>query len=268
MAFITGAAISAGGSLLGGIMGSNASNKAAEAQAAAAREQLALQRQMYSETTARNAPWLATGGGANNRLATMLGTGGNAGDAGYGSMTNNFSMADYLNNQDPGYQFGLDEGMKALNAQNAATGGLNSGAAMKAATRYGVDYGSTKYQSAFDRWRSNRGDIYNMLSGQSVVGQNSANNTASAGNSYATGGGAAIGNIGAANASGYMGSANSYSNAIGNAVNGYNNNSLMNRMFPTKPTSDGYNFGGGGTGYGNGGYQEQPIFDTYGNGQQ
>ena len=71
-----------------------------------------------------------------------------------------------------------------------------------------------------------------MLSGQSAAGQASANNTAAAGNAYATGGGAALGNIGAANASGYMGSANSYSNAIGNATNNYNNMSMMNRMFP------------------------------------
>ena len=232
MAFITGAAIGAGANLIGGVMGSNAAKKAAEAQAAAAREQLALQRRMYEETTARNQPWLNTGMGANNRLATMLGTGGNAGDADYGSLTRNFSMADYLNNQDPGYQFGLDTGMNALNAQNAATGGSQSGAAMKAAQRYGVDYGSTKYNEAFNRYTNNRSNIYNMLSGQSAAGQASANNTAAAGNAFATGGGAAMGNIGAANASGYMGSSNAYSNAIGNAMNNYNNMSMMNRMFP------------------------------------
>ena len=244
MAFITGAAIGAGASLIGGVMGSNASKKAAEMQAQSAREQLALQRQMYGETVTRNQPWLNTGGGANNRLATMLGTGGNAGDADYGSLTRNFSMDDYLSNKDPGYQFGLDTGMNALNAQNAATGGLHSGAALKAAQRYGVDYGTTKYTDAYNRWRSNRGDIYSMLSGQSAAGQASANNTAAAGNAYATGGGAAIGAGGAANASGYMGSANSYSNAIGNAVNNYNNMSMMNRMFPGQGKADPNDFTG------------------------
>ena len=232
MAFITGSVIGAGASLIGGMMGSNAAKKAAEMQAQSAREQLALQRQMYGETVTRNQPWLNTGMGANNRLATMLGTGGNAGDADYGSLTRNFSMADYLNNQDPGYQFGLDTGMNALNAQNAATGGSQSGAAMKAAQRYGVDYGSTKYNEAFNRYTNNRSNIYNMLSGQSAAGQASANNTAAAGNAFATGGSAALGGIGAANASGYMGSANAYSSAIGNAMNNYNNLSMMNRMFP------------------------------------
>ena len=244
MAFITGSVIGAGASLIGGVMGSNSAKKAAEAQAAAAREQLALQRRMYEETTARNQPWLNTGGGANNRLATILGTGGNAGDADYGSLTRNFSMDDYLSNKDPGYQFGLDTGMNALNASNAATGGLQSGAALKAAQRYGVDYGTTKYTDAYNRWRSNRGDIYSMLSGQSAAGQASANNTAAAGNAFATGGGAALGNIGAANASGYMGSSNAYSNAIGNAMNNYNNMSMINRMFPGQGKADPNDFTG------------------------
>jgi hypothetical protein len=224
-------AIGAGASIIGGAIGADASKKASEAQSRAAAEQLALQRRMYEETTARNQPWLNTGMGANNRLATMLGTGGNAGDAGYGSMTNNFSMDDYLSNQDPGYQFGLTQGQNAINASTAASGGLQSGAALKAATRFGQDYAGTKYQSAFDRWRSNRGDVYNMLSGQSAVGQNSANNTAAAGNAYATGGGAAIGAGGAASASGYMGAGNAYNNAIGGAMNSYMNNSMMNRLF-------------------------------------
>lgn len=261
MAFITGAAIGAGANLIGGVMGSNAAKKAAEAQAAAAREQLALQRRMYEETTARNQPFYQSGVGANNRLTTLLGTGGNAGDADYGSLTRNFSMADYLNNQDPGYQFSLDAGMNALNASNAATGGLQSGAALKAAQRYGVDYGSTKYNEAFNRYQNNRSNIYNMLSGQGNVGLSAANNTSAAGNAYASGGGAAMGNIGAANASGYMGSSNAYSNAIGNAMNNYNNMRMMDRIFPNKPTSDGYNFGG--TGYGPEGNLPASIFDMY-----
>lgn len=254
-------------SLIGGAMGADASKNAANAQSEAAARQLALQKQMYEETVARNAPWLKSGMGANTKLSNMLGTGDNINAPGYGSMTNQFSMADYLNNQDPGYQFGMTQGQNALNAQNASTGGAQSGAAMKAAARYGQDYAGTKFNDAYNRWSNNRSNVYNMLSGQSAVGQNSANNTASAGNAYATGGGAAIGAGGAAAASGYMGAANSYNNAIGSAGNAMMNYNMMNKLFPTKPTSDGYNFGGGGTGYGDGGYQEQSIFDTYGNGQ-
>jgi hypothetical protein len=225
-----GATAIVGGNIVGGMIGANSAKKAAEMQAAAAREQLALQRRMYDETVARNQPFYQSGVGANNRLTTLLGTGGNAGDADYGSMTRNFSMDDYLNNQDPGYQFGMTQGQNALNASTAASGGLQSGAAMKAAQRYGQDYAGTKYNEAFNRFRSNRGDIYNMLSGQSGAGLSAANNTSSAGNAYASGGGAALGNIGSANASGYMGAGNAYTGAIGGAINAYQNNQLMNRL--------------------------------------
>lgn len=221
----------AGSSLIGGVMGSNAAKDAANAQADAANQQLAYQKQVYAETTARNAPWVASGGAANNKLSNLLGTGDNINAPGYGSMTGNFSMADYLNNQDPSYQFGMTQGQNALNAQNAATGGAESGAAMKAAQRYGQDYAGTKFNDAYNRWSNNRSNVYNMLSGQSTAGQNSANNTATAGNNFATGASTAAGNLGAANASGYMGSANAYTSAIGNAMNNYNNMSVMNRMF-------------------------------------
>lgn len=231
MAFLVPSMITGGSGLIGGIMGSNSASKAAAAQAQSAREALALQKQMYSETVARNQPFYQSGVGANNKLATMLGTGGNAGDAGYGSMTNSFSMADYLNNQDPGYQFGMTQGQNALNAQNAATGGAQSGAAMKAAQRYGQDYAGTKYNEAFNRYQNNRSNVYNMLSGQSAVGQNAANNTGAAGSHYATAGGGDITGAGNAAASGYIGSANAYNNAIGgitNAYNQYNANQVYN----------------------------------------
>lgn len=40
----------------------------------------------------------------------------------------------------PGYQFGLDEGRKTLEASAAAAGGLNSGATLRALTRYAQGY--------------------------------------------------------------------------------------------------------------------------------
>ena len=247
----------AGSSLIGGIMGSKSASKAAEAQAQSAREALALQKQMYDQTVTRNQPFYNTGVGANNRLATLLGTGGNAGDADYGSLTRNFSMADYLNNQDPGYQFGLDTGMNALNAQNAATGGSQSGAAMKAAQRYGVDYGSTKYNEAFNRYTNNRSNVYNMLSGQGNVGLNAANNTGAAGSNYATAGGADITGAGNAAASGYIGSTNAYNNAIGGITNAYNQYNA-NQMYNARTAAMG-NSGG----YGPQGNLPSPVFDMY-----
>lgn len=53
--------------------------------------------------------------------------------------------------QDPGYQFGLQQGQQALDRKIAAMGGRVSGAALKAAARYGTDYASTGYNAAYQR---------------------------------------------------------------------------------------------------------------------
>ena len=52
---------------------------------------------------------------------------------------------------DPGYQFRLGEGQRALEASASARGNLNSGATMKALTRYGQDYASNELDKAYSR---------------------------------------------------------------------------------------------------------------------
>jgi hypothetical protein len=54
-------------------------------------------------------------------------------------------------NQDPGYQFRLSEGLKALQASQAAKGGLVSGGALKALEGYGQGLASQEYQNAYAR---------------------------------------------------------------------------------------------------------------------
>lgn len=57
---------------------------------------------------------------------------------------------------DPGYAFRFSEGQKALERQAAARGGLISGSALKAATRFGQEMGSQEFQNAFDRYYAER----------------------------------------------------------------------------------------------------------------
>jgi hypothetical protein len=52
---------------------------------------------------------------------------------------------------DPGYQFRVSEGRKALDAQAAAKGGLISGGALKAAQNYGQQLASQEYGRAYER---------------------------------------------------------------------------------------------------------------------
>jgi len=70
-------------------------------------------------------------------------------------------MADFQ--ADPGYAFRMTEGLKALDRQAAARGGLISGAALKASQGYGQDLASQEYMNAFNRFQTNRTNLLNPL---------------------------------------------------------------------------------------------------------
>src|SRR5262245_39799184 len=53
--------------------------------------------------------------------------------------------------QDPGYQFRLQQGLKALNQQGAAAGQMFSGGQLKAAEQYGQGLASQEYDAAYQR---------------------------------------------------------------------------------------------------------------------
>lgn len=161
--------------------------------------------------------------------------------------------------QDPGYAFRMSEGLKALDRTAAARGGLISGGAMKAASRYGQDMASQEYQNAFNRYNQNRGfnsnlfnqnrtyqtnqynqnrnfntDLYqtnrtNALAPLGTLmssGQNAANQMGAAGQNYAGNASSTYqqaGNAAAAgiNAAGQAGAAGQMgqANSLGNAIN-------------------------------------------------
>lgn len=86
--------------------------------------------------------------------------------------------ADFQN--DPGYQFRLEQGQKALERSAAAKGSATGGAAIKAAQRYGQDYASNEYGNVYGRALG----TYQTNFGNSLAGWN-ANSTANT-NNFAT----------------------------------------------------------------------------------
>jgi hypothetical protein len=76
---------------------------------------------------------------------------------------------------DPGYAFRLSEGMKALDASAAARGGLLSGNTLRGAIKYGQDAASQEYTNAFNRYQLNRQNQLEPLEGLLGMGQRSAN---------------------------------------------------------------------------------------------
>jgi hypothetical protein len=82
-------------------IGGTASVVAADKQSKAAHNATNLQEGIYKTGQENLAPYMQQGVDAGTRLSDLMGTSGNKGAQGYGSLTQGFTGQDYLNNRDP-----------------------------------------------------------------------------------------------------------------------------------------------------------------------
>ena len=238
----------AGSAILGSMSASEAASEQARAAEKAgdlsllvAERQIAAGEKQFERQTALQEPWRQAGIGALNKLQSAVDY-------------TPFGTAQFQ--ADPGYAFRLSEGQKALDRQAAARGGLISGSALKAASRYGQEMGSQEYQNAFNRYQAERSAKLGPLQSLAGVGQTATQALGSAGESMTSGAnaalgaygsqaGAALGAAGQARASGYVGQANAIAGGASGLSNMYMQNQLMNRLFPTPSGGGGMTFGEG-----------------------
>ena len=93
------------------------------------------------------------------------------------------TMQDVQN--EPGYQFGLQQGKNALEGSAAAKGGLYSGQALKELNQFGNDYASTKYNDAWNRTQQDYSNRWSRISGLVNMGQQENARVSSADQAYA-----------------------------------------------------------------------------------
>lgn len=210
------------------LVGANAATGAAKTQADAQMQANQLLNQQYQQQRADLQPFVSAGAGAQNQLLTYLGLPGGTQGADYGKYAKDFGTADMVT--DPGYAFRLSEGQKALDRSAAARGGLISGGALKAATRYGQDMGSQEYQNAYNRYQTNRSNQLLPLFSLTGSGQASAAGQAAAAGNYGTQGAAGITSAGAATAAGQVGAANALTAGLGSYLNYSSNQDLVNAL--------------------------------------
>jgi hypothetical protein len=218
----------------------SAANRATDVAAQTAADQAQVQREIFEKQTELQAPFREAGLKGQNRLMELLGIGGTAGAPGYGK----YATAEFTPSMfqaDPGYAFRMSEGMKALERSAAARGGLLSGATLKGTQRFGQDLASQEYQNAFNRYQAERTGTLNPYQALAGTAQSSANTLGSQAGQYGANvsnilvsyGSAAQGNIigaGNAQASGYMGAANAIAGGVGQGINFYQNQQLLNRL--------------------------------------
>ena len=146
----------------------------------------------------------------------------------FGSLMDDFTGADLVN--EPGYQFGLDQGQRAVDQSAAARGSLLSGKTLRDLVTFGQDYGGTKFGEAFNRDAANKSRKFSMLSGLSGIGQNTATNLGQAGMQSAGNISDLLTSQGAASAAGTIGQANAISGTIGNLSNLYMQNQYLDAL--------------------------------------
>lgn len=290
-----GSILSAGASLVGGMMQGDAAEGAADAQSQATAAAIEEQRRQYDTTRRDLSPWRTTGGQAMTTLGRMLGLsggpndrytfedfqnynaannsgrypsssidadaraqfdayqagtgwqpddfkrlgfrelgGGTGGD--FGALNQKFTVGDFW--ADPvtelGFQFGLGEGTKGLERMAAARGGLNSGATLKALTRYGTDYAGTKAGEAYNRFYGDQDRIFNRLSGVAGSGQTAATNTASMGQNTAQTVGGYLSGLGNARGAAAIGGANAFGGALGNIGNYFGQQATLDKILSSR----------------------------------
>lgn len=244
------------GAVGGGLIAAGGAKSAANTQAQAARDAAAAQERMFEKQIELQEPFRQGGMTAQNRLLMLLGLDPNAGkparpsgpqrfqtpygafdipnvmarDGAPGGLTvdtrspdfgryaRDFGMQDF--EADPGYAFRLSEGQKALERSAAARGGLQSGSALKAATRFGQDMGSQEYANAFSRYQTNRTNQLNPLFALMNTGIGAANTLTSAAGAQGQNQANSINAQGYYGAMGDVGSANAWGNAFSNIASG------------------------------------------------
>jgi hypothetical protein len=210
-------------------MGSNASKSAAQTQAGAASDATAAQERMFERQVELQEPFRKAGMAGQNRLLELLGLGEDKKAKDFGRYASaEFTPA--LFQADPGYAFRVSEGMKALDRTAAARGGLISGSALRGATRYGQEMGSQEYQNAFNRFQTARTNTLNPFQSLAGVAQSASNTLTGAAGQLGQNIGSNIIGAGNAMAAGQVGSANAYSQGLGQGLNFYQGQQYLNRL--------------------------------------
>lgn len=183
----------AAAAVVGSLISSRASRKAADKMAEGQRSAQQIQMEVFQQSREDLEPWLVSGASALGKLGeTLLG----------GDME--------AFKESPGYKFRLDQGIQSIDRSAAAGGEVGSGQHLAALTEYGQGIASQEY-----------GDYINRLAGMAGTGQTTGSQLGQLGaGAGARAGGYAAG-AGQAQAAGIMGKYNAMQQGINQGLWAY-----------------------------------------------
>jgi hypothetical protein len=211
-----------GGSLAGGYLSGKGAQQGAETQAGAMRESARLQKEMFDVQNEQQAPYRQAGYSALKDIAGMQ-----------PYLTKQFGQEDFQAGIDPSYNFRLQQGNLATTNLANQAGGLIGGNALQGLTNYGQNLASTEFGNAFNRFQTQRSNIYNNLASIAGLGQTSLGQTGQLAGTTSQGVGGAIAGAGSAIGAGQVAAANAYGSGIQGAGNAYMLSNLLRPQMQT-----------------------------------
>jgi hypothetical protein len=214
----------AGATIGGSLISAGASRDAANQYAATGAQGLQYNREMFDKINAQNEPYRFVGENASGLYNKYLNN---------GYFTNQPSMDD-LTRLMPNYQFGLQQGMGALNSQLNAAGGLVGGNAIQGAQQFAQGYAGNALTDAFNQYQVNRSNVASNIGAGVGIGQQANTTTANAATGASANASNMLSSIGNAQAAGTMAAGNALAGGL-NSISNYamlyslkNPNSIMN----------------------------------------
>jgi hypothetical protein len=222
MTFVTAAIIGGGASIVGGYMAGQGAKAGAQTQADAMRESARLQKEMFDVQNENQRPYREAGYSALSDISGMK-----------PYLTKQFGPEEFQAGIDPSYNFRLQQGnLAATNLANRA-GGAIGGNTLQGLIDYGQGAASQEYGNVFNRFQTQRSNIYNNLASIAGLGQTSLGQTGQLSSNAAQSIGGAMSGAGSAIGAGQVAAANAYGGGLQGAGNSYMLSQLLRR--PPQP---------------------------------
>lgn len=202
------------GFIAGSLIQGYGAKKAADTQAEATDRATAAQERMFGRQVELQEPFREVGVNALPELVEA-------------SRYDPFTLEKFQ--ADPGYQFRLREGLKALDRTAAARGGLLSGAQLRGVTRFGQELGSQEFGNAFNRYNIGFQNRLNPLQSLTGMGLTTSQNISDEAGRLGQNIGSNIIQGGVARASGYAGMANAATSGLSQYL-AYQQNQARNQL--------------------------------------
>jgi hypothetical protein len=196
--------------------------KGAETQAGAMSQSAAYQKHMFDIQNAQQAPYREAGYSALSDIANMK-----------PYLTKQFGQEDFLAGIDPSYNFRLAQGNLATTNLANQSGGLIGGNALQGLTNYGQNAASQEFGNAFNRFQTQRSNIYNNLASIAGLGQTSLGQTGQLAGTTSQGVGSAISGAGSAIGAGQV----AMGNALGSGLQTLGNQQYISNLLRPNPSA-------------------------------